>query len=94
VIGDLPAESAGISPGMKLIAVNGRRYSESLLHDVVGGARDSSEPISLLIENGEFFKTYRIDYQGGDRYPHLIRNTAKTDLLEKIFNRASKTTQK
>ena len=37
--------------------------------------------IELLAENGEFYKTYRLDYHGGDRFPHLERIAGKPDLL-------------
>jgi hypothetical protein len=37
----------------------------------------------LLLENEEYFHTYRIDYHGGERYPHLERN-GKSDLLSEI----------
>jgi hypothetical protein len=35
--------------------------------------------------NGEFFKTYRIDYHGGPRYPYLERDGTKPDLLSGII---------
>jgi hypothetical protein len=38
----------------------------------------------LLIENEDFFQSYRVDYHGGERYPHLERITAKPDLLGEI----------
>jgi len=38
----------------------------------------------LLIENEDFFQTYRVDYRGGERYPHLERISGKPDLLSEI----------
>ena len=69
---------------MRLVAVNGRRYSEKVLRDAIREAKSGSEPIDLLVENVEMFKTCRVDYHAGERYPHLERDAAKPDLLSQI----------
>jgi predicted metalloprotease with PDZ domain len=79
-----PAAQAGIAPGMKLVAVNGRRWNPDELRAVVRRAKVGSEPIEMLIENQDFFHTYRVDYHGGERYPHLERMEGKPDLLSEI----------
>ncbi|MGB7284144.1 MAG: PDZ domain-containing protein [Candidatus Acidiferrum sp.] len=84
VIPGSPAAQAGIAPGMKLIAVNGRRWGPDELHAAIEQAKDGNEPIELLIENEDFFRNYRVDYHGGDRYPHLERIDGKPDLLGEI----------
>jgi predicted metalloprotease with PDZ domain len=83
-VADGPALAAGIGPGMRIVAVNGRRYSEKGLRDAVREARSGKEPIELLVENVETFKTFKIDYHGGERYPHLERDAGKPDLLSAI----------
>jgi len=30
-------------------------------------------------------KTYKIDYHGGEKYPHLVRDDSKPDLLTEIL---------
>jgi predicted metalloprotease with PDZ domain len=85
VIPGTPAAQAGIAPGMKLVAVNGRQWSPVVLHDAVGAAKGGSAPIELLIENAEYYKTYRVDYHGGERYPHLERDPARPDLLGQVI---------
>jgi len=81
----MPAAVAGIGPGMKLIAVNGRRFTDDVLRDALKATKNSSEPLQLLIENTEYFKTYRLDYHGGEKYPHLVRDETKPDLLSDII---------
>ncbi len=81
---DSAAAKAGIAPGMKLLAVNGRRWTPDDLEAAIKQAKNTSEPIELLIENEDFFKTYSVDYHGGLRYPHLERVTGKADLLSEI----------
>jgi len=68
---------------MKLLAVNGRRWTSEILREAIRRAKGGKEPIELLIENEEYFHSYRIDYHGGERYPHLVRN-GKPDLLSEI----------
>jgi predicted metalloprotease with PDZ domain len=83
VIPGSPAAQAGIAPGMRLVAVNGRRWTPEILREAIRQAKGGKEPMELLVENAEYFHTYRIDYHGGERYPHLERN-GKPDLLSEI----------
>jgi predicted metalloprotease with PDZ domain len=82
--GDLAAK-AGIGPGMKVVAVNGRRFSSDVLRDAIKTAKNSSATIDLLVENDDYYKTYRLDYHGGEMYPHLVRDNSKPDLLSEIL---------
>ncbi len=85
VIADGPAFAAGISPSMKLVAVNGRAWNAKVLKDALTSAKvPGSAPLELLISNDDFYKVYHLDYHGGERYPHLERDAAKPDLLEAI----------
>jgi predicted metalloprotease with PDZ domain len=81
VINGQAAERAGLAPGMRLAAVNGRRFSQA----GIVAALKAAEPMELLMENGEFFRSYRVDYRGGLRYPHLVREEARPDLLTEIW---------
>jgi predicted metalloprotease with PDZ domain len=81
----MPAARSGIGPGMKLVAVNGRRFSFDVLRDALRLGRDSSAPLELLVENTEYYKTYKLDYHGGERYPHLVRDESKPDRLTEII---------
>jgi predicted metalloprotease with PDZ domain len=80
-----PAFNAGISSGMKVIGVNGRVYTHDLLEDAVKASKDSSEPISLLVVNDDFINTATINYHGGERYPHLVRDEQKPDYLDELI---------
>ncbi len=82
----LPAAAAGVGPGMKLIGVNGRHYSSDILRDALKAAKTGIEPIELLVENTDYYKVFKLDYHGGERYPHLVRDETKPDLLTDIYN--------
>ena len=79
------AAKAGIGPGMKLIAVNGRQFSPDVLRDALKSAKTGTAPIELLVENTDYYKTYKLDYHGGEKYPHLVRDESKPDLLSEIL---------
>ena len=83
VVPESAASKAGVGPGMRLVAVNGRRYTREGLRDAV--AASGRQSIELLVANGDFFRTYRLDYTGGLRFPQLERDETKTDLLTKIL---------
>ncbi|MEP7009430.1 MAG: M61 family peptidase [Acidobacteriota bacterium] len=81
----LPAYQAGVRPGMKLIAINSRKWSPDLLHDGLAATKTATGPLDLLVEDGEMYRTYSIDYHGGLREPHLVRAEGKDDVLSKII---------
>jgi predicted metalloprotease with PDZ domain len=81
----MTAAKAGIGPGMKIVAVNGRRFSPEVLHDAIKAAKGATDPIELLVENTDYYKTLRLNYHDGQKYPHLVRDEAKPDLLSDIL---------
>jgi len=78
------AFNAGITAGMKIVGVNGRVYSHQVLEDAIDGAKDSSQSIVLLIVNDEYYKTSNVDYHGGQKYPHLVRDESKPNYLDEL----------
>jgi predicted metalloprotease with PDZ domain len=75
----------GIAPGMKIIAVNGRKYSQEFLLAAMSQARAAHAPIQLLVENTGYYRTITLDYFDGPQEPHLIRDESKPDLLGAII---------
>jgi len=39
----------------------------------------------LLVSNAGFVESHEIDYHGGPRYPHLVRNEVARDFLDEIL---------
>jgi len=79
------AAKAGIGPGMRLVAVNGRGFTPEVFRAALKAAKNGSAPIDLLVENDDYYKTYEINYHGGEQYPHLVRDESKPDLLSDIL---------
>ena len=85
-----PAQKAGVAPSTKLIAVNNRQYTPTVLREAVARTGSDAKPIELLIKTGEYYEVHRVEYQGGERYPHLTRDPASPDLLSEIIKAHSK----
>lgn len=85
VIPSSPAAVAGIVDGMKVVAVGGRKYTGDLLHRVVKESAGSKGPIELIVSSADFFKVADVQWNGGERYPHLKRDPATPDLLKAIY---------
>ena len=85
VIVGSPAYRAGVGPGMKLIAVNGRQWSPPTLNAALKSAQGSEQPIEFLVENAQFYKTYSISYHEGEKNPHLERVSGQADILGDIL---------
>jgi predicted metalloprotease with PDZ domain len=81
----MPAAKAGIGPGMKVIAVNGRKFTKDVLSDSLRAGKNSNTALELLVENTEYYKTYKLDYHGGEKFPHLVRDESKPDVLTEII---------
>lgn len=85
----MAADRAGVGPGMKLIAVNGRTWSADLLHDAIRASKTGAG-LELLAENAGYIRAYALAYRDGERYPHLVRDESRPDLLSAILMPASR----
>jgi predicted metalloprotease with PDZ domain len=85
VIPGSPSYVAGLGPGMKVIAVNGRKWSKDIIRAALHTGVRSQQPLSLLAENGEYYTTYQVNYHEGERYPHLVRAEGQADLLDEMI---------
>jgi hypothetical protein len=65
--------------------VNGREYSGAALRRAIADAVKDPAPIVLIVKDGDYYKTVSIDYHGGEKYPHLVRDKSKPDLLSDII---------
>ena len=81
-----PAWHAGLAKGGKIVAVNGLSFEDPAeLAAAIKLAASSKDPIELLVQDDRHFRTLRIDYHGGLRYPHLERVPGKPALLDDLL---------
>jgi predicted metalloprotease with PDZ domain len=85
VVWDSPAFLAGVAPGMTLLAVNGRAWSADGLRDAIVAAQSGRAGVELLLRQDDLYRTIRIDYHGGLRYPHLERIEGRPDRLSALL---------
>ena len=71
VLWDSPAFNAGLTIGSELIAVNGRKFTADSLKQAIKGAADNGPAPELLVHDGEVYRTVKLDWHGGLRYPRL-----------------------
>ena len=80
-----PAYKAGITSGMKLVGVDGRVYTPEILQDAIKAAQTNSQPIQLMVVIDDYYQTFKVDYAGGERFPHLVRDDSKPDYLDELI---------
>ena len=85
VLWDSPAWKAGVTAGSKLMAVDGLAFEPERLKKAIRRTKGSTAPLELLLKNGDRFRTVRVDYHDGLRYPHLERDPSRPALLDDIL---------
>jgi predicted metalloprotease with PDZ domain len=90
VIMNSVAYKAGLAPNFTIIAVNGRAFTLPLLHAAIREAANHGPAIELIVENTGYFKTIRLDYHDGEKYPQLERVGTVPDRLDDILNPMTK----
>ncbi|KAK0351314.1 hypothetical protein LTR94_025424, partial [Friedmanniomyces endolithicus] len=82
---DSPAFKAGLVGGMEIVAVNGKAATPERISQAITAAKDTAVNISLIVKDGDQFKTVELDYHQGLRYPRLERIEGVEDRLSAIL---------
>jgi len=82
---DGPAFKAGLIQGTQIIAVGGVAYEADLLKAAVTAATDPAKPVELLVKSGDRYRTVKLTYQGGLRYPRLEPIAGSPTRLDEIY---------
>jgi predicted metalloprotease with PDZ domain len=82
---DGPAFKAGLTKGVKVVAVNGTEFSPDVLKDAITAAKTSAQPIELIVKDQDRYRVAQVDWRGGLRYPHLVRDSAQPARLDEIL---------
>ncbi len=80
-----PAFKAGLAPGMEIVAIDGHAFSPGVLRDAIGAAQKSGKPLLIAAKGDGVTQVYSLDYDGGVKYPHLVRVPGTTDYLDGIL---------
>jgi predicted metalloprotease with PDZ domain len=80
-----PAFKAGLAPGMKLVSIDGHAFSAQALGDAIVAAQRSGKSLEIRASNDGGIGVYKVDYTGGLKYSHLVREPGTTDYLKQIL---------
>jgi predicted metalloprotease with PDZ domain len=86
VVWDSVGFRAGLAANTTIVAVNNKAYKGEVLKAAVKEAKASHKPIELLVKKGNTFRTIKLEYYGGLRYPRLERINGTKDRLDAIFS--------
>ena len=85
VVSGGPAYAAGLTPGMKIRAIDGRTFSPEVLPQQIAAAKGRPNPIEVAVEQATFAGTFHVDYHDGERHPHLQRVAGTPDMLSDVI---------
>jgi len=71
VLWDSAAFNAGMTIGTQIVAVNGRSFDPDALKQAIRAASGNGAAPELLIKSGDLYRTIKLDWHGGLRYPRL-----------------------
>jgi hypothetical protein len=71
--------------GTALIAVDGREYRPERLKTAIALAKLNKQPIELLVKNLDRYRSVRLSYFEGLKYPQLQRIERTPDRLAAIL---------
>lgn len=80
-----PAFKAGLTEATQILAVNGIAYDADVLGDAIRAAQATRSPIELIVRTGNRFRSARLEYYDGLRYPHLERDPSAPPRLDDIL---------
>jgi predicted metalloprotease with PDZ domain len=81
---DMAAYQAGISPGMRILSVNGVAFTPEAFHHAIA-ATSKGGKLLLVREHHGVQATADVRYLGGERFPTLVRDDRQKDLLPEII---------
>lgn len=83
VVWNSPAFRAGLSPGIRIVAVNGQFFSRAVVLDATNSS--GSVPLRLTLQDSDTHRVVTIPYAGPLRYPHLERIPGTPDRLTPLL---------
>jgi predicted metalloprotease with PDZ domain len=81
-----PAFNAGLALGSMIVAVNGRSWDADALKEAIRAAGGAGrEPVRLLVQQGDTYRTIDLDWHGGLRYPRLQQTAGGNGTLDALL---------
>jgi predicted metalloprotease with PDZ domain len=87
-----PGFEAGLIPGVRIVAIGDSKWSLEAAIREIRSAQRSAVPIRLVTEFSGVVRIVDLNYHDGLRYPQLLRDNTKIDLLAAILAPRAKST--
>jgi predicted metalloprotease with PDZ domain len=85
VLWDSPAFNAGLTVGTEITAVNGRDFDPDALKAAIKAAAGGGPLPELLVHDGDVYRTVKLDWRGGLRYPRLEKTGSGPGTLDALL---------
>ncbi len=86
VLWEGPGYKGGLTVGSQIIAVDGTTFDADRLKDAIkSAAKNSGDAIEILVKDGDRYRTVRMDYHDGLRYPRFERDANMPARLDQIL---------
>jgi len=85
VLWDSPAFNAGLTVGTEIKAVNGRDFDSDALKTAIKAAASGGARPELLVHDGDVYRTVKLDWRGGLRYPRLQKTGSGAGTLDALL---------
>jgi predicted metalloprotease with PDZ domain len=85
VLWDSAAFNAGLTIGSQIMAINGRNFDGDALKAAIKSAAAGGAAPTVLVHDGDLYRTVTIDWRGGLRYPRLVKTGAGQGSLDALL---------
>jgi predicted metalloprotease with PDZ domain len=85
VLWDSAAFNAGLTVGGQIVAINGRNFDGDALKAAIKSAAAGGPLPTLLVHDGDLYRTVTLDWRGGLRYPKLVKSGAGQGTLDALL---------
>src|SRR6476659_4677994 len=85
VLWDSAAFNAGLTTGTQINAVNGRDFDADALKEAIKAAAGNGPAPELLVHDGDVYRTVKLDWHGGLRYPRLQKVGTGSGTLDALL---------
>jgi predicted metalloprotease with PDZ domain len=79
------AFDAGLTVGAQIVAVNGKAFEGDALREAVKAADGTDRAVTLLLKDGEVYRTVNLDWHQGLRYPRLEATAGGKGTLDALL---------
>jgi predicted metalloprotease with PDZ domain len=80
----MPGDKAGLAPGMRVDAINGKKWSGQRVYDALVESREAGK-MEFQVAEGGGFRSIVVEYGGGPKYLQIVRDPARDDVIGQIL---------